>query len=74
MALQRKEEALETLNKAIQLEPNNPLCKFHRASILASCNRHQEALTELEKLKELVPKESLVYYLTGKVLLFLFLH
>jgi anaphase-promoting complex subunit 3 len=67
LALQRKEEALGTLNRAIAVEPNNPLCKFHRASILASCNRHQEALAELEQLKELVPKESLVYYLTGKV-------
>lgn len=27
----------------------------------------QEALTELEQLKQIVPKESLVYFLIGKV-------
>ena len=63
----KKDEALATLNKAIALEPNNPLCKFHRASALAAANRHTEALTELDELKELVPKESFVFYLAGKV-------
>lgn len=67
LQLMKKDEALETFDKAIALEPNNPLCKFHRASALAAANRHAEALAELDQLKELVPKESLVYYLAGKV-------
>lgn len=66
-ALQKTERALETLNAAITADPKNPLCKFHRASIFFAAGRHAEALKELEELKEIVPKESLVYYLTGKV-------
>lgn len=66
-ALQKTEKALQTLNSAIGNDPKNPLCKFHRASIYFAAGRHAEALKELEELKEIVPKESLVYYLTGKV-------
>ncbi|XP_021937878.1 cell division cycle protein 27 homolog isoform X2 [Zootermopsis nevadensis] len=66
-ALQKTEKALQTLNIAIANDPKNPLCKFHRASIYFAAGRHAEALKELEELKEIVPKESLVYYLTGKV-------
>lgn len=66
-ALLKTEKALQTLNAAIQNDPMNPLCKFHRASIYFAAGRNTEALKELEELKELVPKESLVYYLTGKV-------
>jgi anaphase-promoting complex subunit 3 len=65
--LQKTEKALQTLNLAIANDPKNPLCKFHRASIYFAAGRHAEALKELEELKEIVPKESLVYYLTGKV-------
>lgn len=67
-ALQKTEAALLTLNKAILANPKNPLCKFHRASMYFASDRHQEALKELEELKEIVPKESLVYFLIGKVL------
>ncbi|XP_068082472.1 cell division cycle protein 27 homolog isoform X2 [Anabrus simplex] len=66
-ALLKTEKALQTLNAAIANDPKNPLCKFHRASIYFAAGRHAEALKELEELKEIVPKESLVYYLTGKV-------
>ncbi|XP_060073149.1 cell division cycle protein 27 homolog [Ylistrum balloti] len=64
---QKSESALVTLNKAIETDPSNPLCKFHRASILFASERHKEALQELEELKQIVPKESLVYFLIGKV-------
>ncbi|KAI0228359.1 cell division cycle 27 [Lamellibrachia satsuma] len=66
-ALKKSESALTTLNRAIAADPKNPLCKFHRASILFANDRHKEALKELEELKEIVPKESLVYFLIGKV-------
>jgi len=59
--------ALETLNAAIQVSPRNPLCKFERASMLHSSERYQEALDELMELKQIVPKESPVYFLIGKV-------
>ncbi|XP_035214757.1 cell division cycle protein 27 homolog [Stegodyphus dumicola] len=59
--------SLATLNKAIAMDPKNPLCKFHRASVYFSLDKHEEALKDLEELKEIVPKESLVYFLIGKV-------
>ncbi|GAB1604795.1 division cycle 27 homolog [Argonauta hians] len=66
-ALKKSELALQTLDRAISIDPNNPLCKFHRASILFANDKHKEALEELEELKQIVPKESLVYFLIGKV-------
>lgn len=73
-ALQKADKALQTLSAAVANDPKNPLCKFHRASIFFAAGRYAEALKELEELKEIVPKESLVYYLTGKVLLFVCEH
>lgn len=70
-ALKKVDQALATLNQAIQEDPNNTLCKFHRASINLSAGRHEEALKEFEELKNIVPKESLVYYSIGKVCLIL---
>lgn len=66
-ALKKVDQALKTLNKAIEDDPNNTLCKFHRASINFSIGRNSEALSEFEELKNIVPKESLVYYSIGKV-------
>lgn len=66
-ALQKSSAALATLNRALAVEPRNPLCKYHRASILHATDHHQEALAELNQLKEIVPKESNVYFLLGKV-------
>ncbi len=39
-ALKKSEGALQTLNRAIAADPKNPLCKFHRASILFANDRH----------------------------------
>ncbi|KAF2892768.1 hypothetical protein ILUMI_13403 [Ignelater luminosus] len=66
-ALKKTDKALNTLNMAIMNDNKNPLCKFQRGSIYFAVGRHAEALKELEELKEIVPKESLVYYLIGKV-------
>ena len=65
--MQKTDRALETLNAALKMAPKNSLCKFERASILFSVERYEEALDELNQLKELVPKESPVYFLLGKV-------
>lgn len=65
-ALKETEKALATFNSAIQNNAKSPLCKFHRGSIYFALGRHAEALKELEELKEIVPKESLVYYLIGR--------
>ncbi|XP_014343062.1 cell division cycle protein 27 homolog isoform X2 [Latimeria chalumnae] len=66
-ALKKSEKALDTLNKAINIDSKNPLCKFHKASILFATEKYKAALQELEELKQIVPKESLVYFLIGKV-------
>lgn len=66
-ARKKTDLALDTLNTAITADPKNPLPKFHRASIYFAAGRHAEALEELEDLKKVVPKESLVYYLIGKI-------
>ncbi len=62
-ALQKTDKALETLQLAIEAAPQNPLCKFEKASILFSSERYHEALLELNELKTLAPKESPVYFL-----------
>ncbi|XP_012055231.1 PREDICTED: cell division cycle protein 27 homolog [Atta cephalotes] len=66
-ALKKTDQALKTLNTALMNDPDNTLCKFHRASINFSIGRHMEALREFEELKNIIPKESLVYYSIGKV-------
>lgn len=40
-ALKKSEAALETLNRAIGIDPKNPLCKFHRASILFASDKYK---------------------------------
>lgn len=64
----KPEQALCTLHKALTLEPKHPMCKYQRALINYKLGNLSEALHELEELKEIVPKESLIYCLTGKVL------
>lgn len=66
-SLKKTEQALQILDEAIAMDPNSALCRYHRASLYFAMDRHEEALHELETLKTLVPKESLVYFLIGKV-------
>lgn len=67
MYLKKMDLALNALNDAIKLDPSNSFCLFHRATHLFAMERHEEALEELEKLKLLVPKESILYFMIGKV-------
>ncbi|XP_063535657.1 cell division cycle protein 27 homolog [Cydia strobilella] len=66
-ALGKMDRALSTLERAVQLDTENPLCRFHRASVLLRAGRPQDALADLHHLKDIAPRESLVYYLLGKV-------
>ena len=63
----QSQSALKTLKQALELEPHNPLCMFNRAIILFGIDRLDESLEVLQELKKLVPKESVVYFLIGKV-------
>lgn len=40
---------------------------YQRAKVLMSIERYEEALVELEVVRDNVPKESAVYFLMGKV-------
>lgn len=64
---QQYEEALEQFDKAIQLSYRNPLLRFKRAKTLVLMGRFQDALEELEKTKDLAPKEASVYRLLSDV-------
>ena len=39
--MKKSDAALVTINKAMNIDPKNPLCKFHRASILFSMDKHK---------------------------------
>lgn len=67
-ALKQSDKAIQILDRALQIEPKNTLCKFHRASILFAMDEYDEALEEFEKLRRIIPKESLIYYMISKVI------
>uniref|UniRef100_A0A915JTM5 Cell division cycle protein 27 homolog n=1 Tax=Romanomermis culicivorax TaxID=13658 RepID=A0A915JTM5_ROMCU len=62
-----KEKALNYLNEAIALAPENTLCRYNKAQLLFSDEKYDEALAEIDTLKQLAPKEPLVYFLAGKI-------
>lgn len=64
---QRNEEALEMMEKAIAADKKNPLPKYQKSLILLGLMKYEEALDELERLKEIAPHESSMYALMGKI-------
>ena len=66
-ALKRNEEVPEMLDQAILADAKNPLPIYQKANMLLSNERYNEALEELELLKEVAPRESSVYSLIGKI-------
>ena len=66
-ALRRNGDALELLQRAIALDGRNPLAKYERAAVLLSEDRFQDALQELESLKEVAPREASVFFLMGRI-------
>lgn len=65
--LQRNDEALMIIEKAILADKKNPLPMYQKATILVSLERYDEALEELLQLKENAPRESSIYALMGKI-------
>eukprot|EP00934_Nitzschia_sp_Nitz4_P000813 Nitzschia sp. Nitz4//scaffold50_size126154//50869//51894//NITZ4_003681-RA/size126154-exonerate_protein2genome-gene-0.91-mRNA-1//-1//CDS//3329553686//813//frame0 len=61
-------QALDTLAEAFRLDPHNPQARFQRANIFVSLNRFEEALKELEKVRDAAPREATVHLAMGKVL------
>mmetsp|Transcript_40977 Transcript_40977/g.98817 ORF Transcript_40977/g.98817 Transcript_40977/m.98817 type:complete len:788 (+) Transcript_40977:134-2497(+) len=61
-------QALDTLAEAFRLDPNNPQARFQRATIYVQLNRPEDALKELEKVRDAAPREATVHFAMGKVL------
>lgn len=54
--------ALEEINKACELDPENPVAAFERAKMLAAVGRTRDARSALVKLRDTMPKEAEVHY------------
>jgi anaphase-promoting complex subunit 3 len=61
-------QALDTLAEAFRLDPHNPQARFQRATIYVALNRPEEALKELERVRDAAPREATVHFAMGKVL------
>lgn len=63
-------EALKTLDTVLDVRTHgasNPQARFQRSNILLSLGRCEEALTELEKVRDSAPHEASVHFTMGKV-------
>ena len=58
---------MKVLEKASQLQPDNPHPKYSRANVLIKLGRAEEALQQLRIVRDYVPRESSVRFLMGKV-------
>jgi anaphase-promoting complex subunit 3 len=59
--------ALENFDYATKAEPHNGMAYFHKACVLISLERYEEALVDLKKVRSLAPKEAAVHFQLGKV-------
>lgn len=66
-ACDKSDEALEILQKAVELEPANFQARYQTANIYFAQGRCEEALRELENILERAPRESSVHVLMGKI-------
>ena len=60
-------EALKNFNNSEMIDPNNVLNKFQKANVLVQLEQYESALSELEKLRILMPRESPIPILIGKI-------
>lgn len=61
-------EALLSSQKAIAIDPENPLYYEHRGAALLSLNRFEEAEKDFRKSTELAPKDAVCFYNLGTAL------
>merc|ERR1719375_1668025 len=59
--------ALENFDRASRSEPQNAMAFFHKACVLMSLERFEEALEDLKRVRCLSPKEACVHFQLGKV-------
>jgi anaphase-promoting complex subunit 3 len=63
----RLNDARAYLDRAVALAPSNTMARFKRASVTASLGRIDEAIQQLEELRDTLPREAPVYYLLGQL-------
>lgn len=66
-ANRKYDSALENLQRAANMEPENPQARFQCANVLISMDRYDEALAELKMVLDHAPREASVHFLMGKV-------
>lgn len=66
-ALKQPLLALECFDQAAVCEPQNAMAYFHKACVLMSLDRFEEALADLKKVRTMAPKEPSVHFQLGKV-------
>ncbi len=59
--------ALIQYSRACELDPKSPLCRFKKARVLMALHHYDQALAELEVLKDIAPDEANVHFLLGRV-------
>ena len=63
----RYKQSVATLEQALSIEPGSVQCMFQLANSLYTMQRFEAALEQLLKLKKLIPTESVVFFMLGKV-------
>jgi anaphase-promoting complex subunit 3 len=63
----RREMALDMYNDACELDPRSHKARFCKARVLLVLGRPTEAHKELEELKNMIPDDSTVHFLLGKI-------
>ncbi|TKA25348.1 hypothetical protein B0A50_06252 [Salinomyces thailandicus] len=64
--LRNRKAALAHYTKALELSPQSALARFKKARVLMHLKYYQDALEELEVLREQAPDEANVWFLLGK--------
>ncbi|CAD8189852.1 unnamed protein product [Paramecium octaurelia] len=60
-------EALKYFEQSEKLDPQNGLNKYQKANSLIKIDDYNSALIELQRLRELIPKEAAIYILMGRI-------
>ncbi|KAK3717620.1 anaphase-promoting complex subunit cdc27 [Vermiconidia calcicola] len=64
--LRNRKGALANYTRALELAPTSALARFKKARVLMHLRHYDEALVELEVLREQAPEEANVWFLLGK--------
>ncbi|SMQ49350.1 unnamed protein product [Zymoseptoria tritici ST99CH_1A5] len=64
--LRNKKGALANFTRALELDPTSALARFKKARVLMHLKEYEQALGELEVLRDQAPDEANVWFLLGK--------